>query len=139
MACRLIARLHAACEIDLLLCGQQGNTPDFLEVHADRVVECNALWHGEVDIDIGVRLVLILQIIGEIRRVILCADIGIVDDLDALIHAALIQRIHCVGGHAVLRERVHQLTAGECPAVRFAFLQQIHDLYRRSRLFRFFS
>ena len=45
----LVAFLHPLCQLHLFLGGKQRNTADFLQVHADRVVDANAFRHAEVD------------------------------------------------------------------------------------------
>ena len=46
----LVALLHALGDLDLFLCGQQGNLADLLQVHADRVVHADAFGHAQVDV-----------------------------------------------------------------------------------------
>ena len=87
----LIARLHAARELDLLLCRQQGNTADFLEIHADRIIERNPLGDGDIDLDICLGILLI-DFISGIEPLIaqLLIDMCIVNNLYILIAEALV-------------------------------------------------
>ena len=57
----LTAQLHALGQFNLLLHGQQGNLADFLQVHAHRVFQADALRDGEVQM-LHIYLFLFFQI-----------------------------------------------------------------------------
>ena len=129
MARTLIARLHALCEFDLLLCRQEGYAADLLEVHTDRIIQRNPLGDGEVNLDL--RLVLV-GVVHRLKHIVLTGftDRRVVYNLDALIAEALIEPIHIVGGHTPHTKCFDEFATGQCAAVRLPLCYDFPDSSR---------
>ena len=128
MARFLVARLHELSELDFLLCREEGNMPDFLEVHTDRVVEADTLGNGEVDLDLFFFFSRLFRC-GFIRRR------GLVYDVDTLVGEPLVHIVHFVGGHILFLECVDQLAVCQRAAVLFALCKQAFNDFGARRLF----
>ena len=122
----LVARLHTPREFDLLIRRKQRNAADFLEVHADRIVDGDALRNTELRLEVKLRVVFI-EIFFEVRRLLTdhLSGLCIVYNLHVPVDEALIQHVHRVGGHHLPLQRFDQLAAGERVAVRLAPLQEL--------------
>ena len=83
---------------------------DFLEVHADGVVERDALGNREIDLD----LLLFLGCLLFRRRI---RSRHVVDDLDPLVAESLVHIIHFVGGHILFLQCINELGVRQRTAV----------------------
>ena len=46
----LISKLHLLCKLNLLVSAKKRHFSDFLEVHPDRVLDADAVWHRKINI-----------------------------------------------------------------------------------------
>ena len=108
----LVARLDALGELDLLVLGEQGDLPGFLEVEAQRVVGDRL--DGQIEGGLG-----------GLEDAL--ADGALLVDLDGLIEELRVQVLDLLHGHVVLFDQRHDLVARDVAAL-LAGQQEILDV-----------